>query len=71
MELTKEQFEKLAEYLLESKIISKKSNTQPFVKAISDSYLSQLLDDMTYVRPDEFIASLPVWVTEDDVNYTN
>jgi len=65
MELTQEQVEKLTEHLLDQKYISDRANAMPIIENVSESFLTQLLDDMTYVRPDEFIASLPVWVTED------
>ena len=36
-----------------------------FISGCADNFVARLLDDMTYVRPDEFLAALPVWVTED------
>jgi len=66
MELTQEQIEQLTEHLLDQGYISERSSAVPIIENVSETFLTQLLDDMTYVRPDEFLASLPVWVTEDD-----
>jgi hypothetical protein len=65
MKVSEDQMKELTEFLLTEKYIDSADKAECFVSCSGASFVARLLDDMTYVRPDEFLASLPVWVTED------
>lgn len=65
MKVSEDQIPQLTEFLMTEGYIDSADKATCFLDCCADKFVTRLLDDMTYVRPDEFLGSLPVWVTEE------